>query len=158
MSTNFNINHHHCYWYSLSSSFPCCHRHHIINHRRAWVVLLCCINHLPLVFIIFKMHFLLEHYHVMHELLVNLFLLSKGNVFLGTSCISTLHLTFIVIVVLVPSYFNGILIRRSTWISWIFWFKIGKAILRLIGFQHSPFLAYRASSISIGFHWKLVLT
>ena len=127
-------------------------------HRRAWVVLLCCINHLPLVFIIFKMHFLLEHYHVMHELLVNLFLLSKGNVFLGTSCISTLHLTFIVIVVLVPSYFNGIFIRRSTWISWIFWFKIGKAILRLIGFQHSPFLAYRASSISIGFHWKLVLT
>ena len=120
-------------------------------HRRAWVVLLCCINHLPLVFIIFKMHFLLEHYHVMHELLVNLFLLSKGNVFLGTSCISTLHLTFIVIVVLVPSYFNGILIRRSTWISWIFWFKIGKAILRLIGFQRSPFWAYKASPISVGY-------
>ena len=85
---------------------------HYHRHFHGVIILsqkgLSCINHLPLVFIIFKMHFLLEHYHVMHELLVNLFLLSKGNVFLGTSCISTLHLTFIVIVVLVPSYFNGV--------------------------------------------------
>ena len=35
-----------------------------------------------------ELHFLSEYYHDMQQLLVNLFLLSKGNVTLGTSCIS----------------------------------------------------------------------
>ena len=35
-----------------------------------------------------ELHFLSEYYHDMQELLVNLFLLSKGNVTLGTPCIS----------------------------------------------------------------------
>ena len=57
-----------------------------IDDLKLFFMVLYCI--FAIVLKIIKMHFLSEYYHDMQELLVNLFLLSKGNVTLGTPCIS----------------------------------------------------------------------